>query len=111
MFHRLGSSEAPLLPFGNRRSILRSLEAPIEPVKRVAGGHRLPQLAPIAAVSVSVSVGRSLRGGQLVEVGWRIDYQLATGGIAAAAKAASVYKEQRFSDHAPLTVDYEMASV
>lgn len=39
-------------------------------------------------------------------VGWRIDYQLATGGIAATARSASVYKEQRFSDHAPLTVAY-----
>ena len=40
-------------------------------------------------------------------VGWRIDYQIATPGIAATARAASVYKDQRFSDHAPLTVDYE----
>jgi len=39
-------------------------------------------------------------------VGWRIDYQLATPGIAATATAATVYKAQRFSDHAPLTVDY-----
>ena len=36
-----------------------------------------------------------------------IDYQIATPGIAAAAKGAVVYKEQRFSDHAPLTVDYD----
>ncbi len=41
-------------------------------------------------------------------VGWRIDYQLATPGIAATATAATVYKTQRFSDHAPLTVDYAM---
>jgi exodeoxyribonuclease-3 len=40
-------------------------------------------------------------------VGWRIDYQLATPGLAATAKAASVFKEQWFSDHAPLTVDYD----
>ena len=40
-------------------------------------------------------------------VGWRIDYQVATPGRAALARAASVYKEQRFSDHAPLTVDYD----
>lgn len=42
-------------------------------------------------------------------VGWRIDYQLATSGIAATAKEASVYKEQRFSDHAPLCIDYDFA--
>jgi exodeoxyribonuclease-3 len=40
-------------------------------------------------------------------VGWRIDYQIATPGIAARATSASVYKDQRFSDHAPLIVDYE----
>ena len=39
-------------------------------------------------------------------VGWRIDYQIATPGIAARAKAASIYKAQRFSDHAPLIIDY-----
>ncbi len=40
-------------------------------------------------------------------VGWRIDYQIATAGIARAANTASVYKDQRFSDHAPLTIDYD----
>lgn len=40
-------------------------------------------------------------------VGWRIDYQIATPGIAARAVTAAVYKEQRFSDHAPLTVNYD----
>jgi exodeoxyribonuclease-3 len=40
-------------------------------------------------------------------VGWRIDYQVATPGIAAKARVASVYKAERFSDHAPLIVDYD----
>jgi exodeoxyribonuclease-3 len=40
-------------------------------------------------------------------VGWRLDYQIATPGIAATARQASVYKEERFSDHAPLTIDYD----
>ncbi len=40
-------------------------------------------------------------------VGWRIDYQIATPGIAAKARSANVYKDQRFSDHAPLIVDYD----
>jgi len=40
-------------------------------------------------------------------VGWRIDYQIATPGVAATAKEAAVYKEQRFSDHAPLIVEYD----
>lgn len=41
------------------------------------------------------------------DVGWRIDYQIATPGIAARAQAASIYKAQRFSDHAPLITDYQ----
>jgi exodeoxyribonuclease-3 len=42
-------------------------------------------------------------------VGWRIDYQLATPGMAALARSASVYKDKWFSDHAPLTVDYDFS--
>jgi exodeoxyribonuclease III len=40
-------------------------------------------------------------------VGWRIDYQIATPGIAATAHAASIYTNRRFSDHAPLIIDYD----
>ena len=40
-------------------------------------------------------------------VGWRIDYQIATPGVAATAMRESIYKRRRFSDHAPLTIDYE----
>jgi exodeoxyribonuclease-3 len=40
-------------------------------------------------------------------VGWRLDYQIATPGIAAKAVKESIYKRKRFSDHAPLTIDYE----
>ena len=39
-------------------------------------------------------------------VGWRLDYQLASPALAATARAAAIYKSQRFSDHAPLTIDY-----
>ena len=40
-------------------------------------------------------------------VGWRIDYQIATPGIAGAARRESIYKRRRFSDHAPLIIDYD----
>jgi len=40
-------------------------------------------------------------------VGWRIDYQIATPGIAAKARSAAIYKNRRFSDHAPLIIDYD----
>jgi len=42
-------------------------------------------------------------------VGWRIDYQIATPGVAATAGGASVYKDERFSDHAPLLIDYDFS--
>jgi len=42
-------------------------------------------------------------------VGWRIDYQIATPTLASAARQASIYKAQRFSDHAPLIVDYDFS--
>jgi len=40
------------------------------------------------------------------DVGWRIDYHVATPGIAGCAKTVHVYKDERFSDHAPLIIDY-----
>jgi exodeoxyribonuclease-3 len=40
-------------------------------------------------------------------VGWRIDYHVATPGIAQTARAQSIYKRKRFSDHAPLIIDYD----
>ena len=40
-------------------------------------------------------------------VGWRIDYQIATPAISNKAVEASVYKDERFSDHAPMIIDYK----
>ncbi len=40
-------------------------------------------------------------------VGWRIDYQIATPDIAKRAVRARIYKDKRFSDHAPLVIDYD----
>ena len=40
-------------------------------------------------------------------VGWRLDYHVATPEIGAKATAESIYKEQRFSDHAPIIIDYD----
>ncbi|MDP1567918.1 MAG: exodeoxyribonuclease III, partial [Polaromonas sp.] len=40
-------------------------------------------------------------------VGWRLDYHLATPAFAALARHEHIYKEQRFSDHAPISVDYD----
>ena len=40
-------------------------------------------------------------------VGWRIDYQIITPGLADKVRDALIYREQRFSDHAPLIMDYD----
>jgi len=40
-------------------------------------------------------------------VGWRLDYHLATPGLAALAKREQIYLGQRFSDHAPVIIDYD----
>jgi exodeoxyribonuclease-3 len=42
-------------------------------------------------------------------VGWRLDYHLATPAMAASARTSHIYKEQKFSDHAPITIAYERA--
>lgn len=39
-------------------------------------------------------------------VGWRIDYQIISPQLQATVKAANIYKDERFSDHAPLIIDY-----
>ena len=41
-------------------------------------------------------------------VGWRIDYHIATPGVARRARGESIYLRKRFSDHAPLTIDYDL---
>lgn len=41
-------------------------------------------------------------------VGWRIDYQLASSAIADKASATSVYRDVMFSDHAPIIMDYDL---
>jgi exodeoxyribonuclease-3 len=41
-------------------------------------------------------------------VGWRIDYQIITPGLKPTVKSAMIYTQQRFSDHAPLVMDYDI---
>ena len=42
-------------------------------------------------------------------VGWRLDYHLATPALAAAARTVDIYKQEKFSDHAPITVGYDLS--
>ena len=41
-------------------------------------------------------------------VGWRIDYQVSSPQLRSAARKARIYRKQRFSDHAPLIMDYAL---
>lgn len=42
-------------------------------------------------------------------VGWRLDYHLATPAKARLARRTAIYKAQKFSDHAPITVEYDFS--
>ena len=41
-------------------------------------------------------------------VGWRLDYHLASPAFANTAREAAIFKDIKFSDHAPLTIDYDV---
>jgi len=41
-------------------------------------------------------------------VGWRLDYHVITPGLVDKIQSASIYKDERFSDHAPFTIDYDI---
>ena len=40
-------------------------------------------------------------------VGWRIDYQIVTPGLKGRIKQGWIYRDERFSDHAPLIMEYD----
>jgi exodeoxyribonuclease-3 len=40
-------------------------------------------------------------------VGWRLDYQILTPSLSGSVRKARIYKDKRFSDHAPLIMDYD----
>ncbi|MGH8203982.1 MAG: exodeoxyribonuclease III, partial [Steroidobacteraceae bacterium] len=42
------------------------------------------------------------------DVGWRIDYQIASPRLSGRARSASIYRDTWFSDHAPLTMDFDL---
>jgi exodeoxyribonuclease-3 len=41
-------------------------------------------------------------------VGWRLDYQIITPELRDKIKKVRIYKDKRFSDHAPLIIDYDI---
>jgi len=53
----------------------------------------------------------NFRGARKRNLGWRLDYQIATPSIAARAQHAAIDREPIFSDHSPVTIDYRVESV
>jgi len=49
----------------------------------------------------------SNRGQAYANVGWRLDYHLATPAVAEKARTEAIYKAEKFSDHAPITIEYD----
>ena len=41
-------------------------------------------------------------------VGWRLDYQIVTPGLKDKVISAEIYTEEKFSDHAPVTIEYDV---
>jgi exodeoxyribonuclease-3 len=41
-------------------------------------------------------------------VGWRIDYHIVTPDLKTRIRGTGIYKDQKFSDHAPLILDYDI---
>ena len=41
-------------------------------------------------------------------VGWRLDYQVITPGLVNSVTSAAIYKEERFSDHAPQIMEFDL---
>lgn len=40
-------------------------------------------------------------------VGWRIDYQMISAALAPRVRRAYIYRDERFSDHAPVVIEYD----
>ena len=41
-------------------------------------------------------------------VGWRIDYQIISGNLKNKIKSEKIYRDELFSDHAPLIISYKI---
>ncbi len=71
-------------------------------------GRLMVQRAGQAGIAATaIGTDRILSAGLQMQVFCRIDYHLATPKVASCARAEHIYLEQRFSDHAPLVIDYD----
>lgn len=92
--------------------LLRDPAVPDDPVEALTRGGGMVdvyrQLQPTA--TGDAYTWWSNRGQAYAKnVGWRLDYHLATPAFAALARSETIYKAQRFSDHAPITIEYDLS--
>jgi len=59
-------------------------------------------------VDAPFNEGRAVWQHLMADDVWRLDYQIATAQLAPAARSVAIHKATRFSDHAPLTIDYDL---
>eukprot|EP01031_Cornospumella_fuschlensis_P044051 gene44051-53854_t len=86
-----------------------AVEPPFELCRRATGGGVVDVYRKLKPTTTDEAYTWWSNRGQAWanNVGWRIDYHIATAGIAKKAKTAAIYKTARFSDHSPLTIDYK----
>jgi hypothetical protein len=84
---------------------------PRAPLRRVNVRDCFSAVCRRSWIDLDLGVRARLRWEWLTNCGFfcRIDYHLATPALAATAKAEKIYLAQRFSDHAPLIIDYGFA--
>ena len=60
-----------------------------------------------AAKATSTAGGQINEQAEMLNLGWRFDYQLLTPGLRRFVRSARLPRQPRFSQHAPLIVDYD----
>ena len=78
-------------------------------LERDRAGRRLPRACSPTPPTTAYTWWSNRGQAYLNNVGWRLDYHLATPALAQLARNEAIYKTERFSDHAPITVEYEWA--
>jgi exodeoxyribonuclease-3 len=103
----LGGTDAAL----TTASVLREEAAAPAPAGSLPGGGMVDVYRRLHPTATDEAYTWWSNRGQAYakNVGWRLDYHLATPAIGTTARSAAIHKAQRFSDHAPLTIEYDLS--
>ena len=72
-------------------------------------GGRVPPLEAATATDDCYTWWSNRGQAYAKNVGWRLDYHLATPAVAEKARTEHIYKGEKFSDHAPITIGYDFS--